>query len=128
MATNSTFNDGSLLYGSRTETVTPAGGGATAVFVFEQISLTRPVKIIEQMDETGGPLRAAGIPQFVTGTATVQAGTAATRTLRSGDYFTDTFDSGNSTGAETFIIEEVTQAFSQQDPVKLTIKFRKKYN
>jgi len=128
MATTPTFNDGSLSYGTRTESVTPKGGGNAAVYVFENLTLNRPITVIETFDETGGPLRAAGVPKFVTGTATVQNPLTSTRVLQSGDTFSDTFDVGNALGAENFIIQDVVQAEGQMEPRKFNITFRKKYN
>lgn len=128
MATTPTFNDGSLNYGTRTESVTPKGGGSASVYVFENLTLNRPITVLETFDETGGPLRAAGIPKWPNGTATVQNPTTATRTLLSGDTFTDTFDVGNAVGAENWIIQDVVQAEGQMEPRKFNITFRKKIN
>lgn len=125
MATTPAWNDGSIPYGARLETFSRSAVSLGS-YVCENISLNRPTNPIERRDETGGPNGSVGVPNFVTGSATVQLATTSSKQLRPGDTFTDTFD--GDLGAENFIVESTDQPEGQTDYKKMNIRFRKKYN
>jgi hypothetical protein len=125
MATTAAWNDGSIPYGVRLETFS-RGVVSLGSYVCENLTLTRPTVAIRRKDELGGPNGSVGVPDFVTGTATVQLATSSSKILRPGDTFSDTFDSD--LGSESFIVENVDQPEGQTDYKKVNIRFVKKYN
>lgn len=123
--TNPQFNDGSIPYGSRTETFS-RGGVSLGVYVLENVTITKPTKILKRMDQIGGPSGSVGVPEHPEGSATVQLATSATKILRAGDVFTDTFDAD--LGAETWIVHSPDQPETQDGIKKMGVKFIKKIN
>jgi hypothetical protein len=112
-------NDGTIPYGSRTETI-----GGTA-YVLDDIEITRPVAAILRMNQLGEPSGSVGVAKHVTGSATAQIATAGTLPV-AGQSFSDTFVT--SVGSETFKVTTVSQPEGSETDKKARIEFIKMYN
>jgi hypothetical protein len=89
------YNDNAVPFGSRVETLKRGGtSNFTEIgeFVFENISLTLPSKIIERPNQIGEPNGWVATNGFGTGTAVLQIATESTEYPRRGDWFEDTFN------------------------------------
>lgn len=117
-----TYNDSAVPYGARVLAITnPAG--VPINYVCEQISIDRPVTIIERFDELGAPNGQVGVPKFVTGSMTIQLATATTIVPVAGATFSSTFIVNGA--SENFVVHQVTQPENQMAAKTLSVTFRK---
>lgn len=123
--TNPQWNDGAIPYGSRSAVFT-RGVTGLGTYILENITLTRPSKVLKRYDQIGGPSGSVGVPDFVEGSATAQLAATTTKQLRAGDFFTDTFDTD--LGPETFIVNSPEQPETYDGIKKMSIKLIKKMN
>lgn len=117
-----TYNDSNVPYGARVLSITNPSGSPIN-YVCEQISVDRPVTIIERFDELGAPNGQVGVPKFVTGSATLQLATSLTVVPLAGATFSTTFAVAGS--PENCVIHQVTQPENQMSAKTLSITFRK---
>lgn len=135
-STNGGFNDGAISYGCRLEDLrrpTTLGVKGSQVvsntdlgnYIFENITLNRPVKEILRPDEIGGPNGFVQVNDYVTGSFTLQYGGGTTNIVwpRNGDWFSDTFDA--QVGAEYFELHSVSYPFEMNGYFKITGSLRK---
>ena len=112
--------DGTLPFGSRVLTI----GGVT--YIADNVDVTRPSKVVRNTDENDEPDGAVYVPDFVTGSATLQLASSATAIPALHAEFTTTMSSG--VGVETFILTEIGQPETKDGLKKVRVSFAKKYN
>src|SRR5262245_47732026 len=118
-----TYNDGSVPFGSRSEDIKRGVGGTdVGTYIFENISIKRPRRVIERSDEIGQPNGYVIIPGFVTATSVLQIPTEDANPPQIGDWFEDTFDTD--IGQERYVIAEVDRPLAQHDYHKCNITLR----
>jgi hypothetical protein len=110
----STYTDNAVPFGSRTETIN------SLTYVFENITIKRPSKIIERPNQIGEPNGWVSVSGFPTGTATAQIATSATARLVNGDKFEDDFGHGT----ETWVIVDTDDPFPMHDYWKQNVTIR----
>ena len=135
-STNQVINDGQIQYGSAIVNIKyTASPGTTAISAFatargtyiaEDITISRPTKLLRQRDEIGGPRGQVLVNDFVDGTCIIQANDAAQPFPQRGDVFSLTLDS--TIGLEYFIIGAVSQPFKQEDYWKFNCSLHKAVN
>ena len=104
-STNTVYNDGNIQYGSIIATIMqpPQPTGTTrGIFILENCSVKRPVKVIERPDEIGGPNGFVGVAGQVDASCVIQMSDPTVSRPQNGDWFTYTFDA--IIGAERFVI------------------------
>lgn len=126
---NFLYNDNSVPFGSRVETVKRGGTGSPTeigTFIFESISLTFPSKIGERPNEIGQPNGWWVVNGFEHGTAVLQVPTEAAEWPKIGDWFEDIFDGSGVDGLtpQHWVIVEVTQPYSMNDYWKCNVNLR----
>jgi len=109
------YNNQNLLYG----TVLIKVGAET--YIAEDISMTRPTVVVSREDELGAPSGEVGIPDWQTGTATLQISSGGS-VPNLGTIMTASF---SGSVEEHCWINEVGQTFAQRDLRKVNISFRK---
>jgi hypothetical protein len=117
---SASWNDGAspIPYGSRVLTIN------SVAYVADQITVTRPTKKILRTNELDEPAGSIGVPDFETGSATLQLATGSTAIPTRGLTFTTTF----AVSAETFYVDNVTQPESKGEVKQVQITFTKKYS
>lgn len=122
MPATTSFNDGSLEYGSAALTITPAaGGGSFTAIADSTFDYTSATKVVEQTNQYGEPLKAFGIPTTKTGSCTIQLG--STGRADRGDTFV-----ADVTSAKVWIIESATNPYEKEGYRKQNITYREKLN
>lgn len=111
-----TYNDGSVLYGSRQLTLSSAGA-----VIADNIDVARPTNIIERTNYVNEPSGWVAVPNFVTGSATLQLSSTVPVL---GETFTTTFGASS----EEFVIVDITQPEEKGSMKMVNITFRKKIN
>lgn len=131
------YNDGGVGIGSRKIQIFPQGapdanGGsdwsktqARGVYVAEGFPTSRPMYKQDRYDEGRAPNAGIGVPDVVRFSFSIQLATSATSHVVGGDAFTTVSDSTN--GAESYVIEDVSEVESQGDIKKQTISVKKLY-
>lgn len=112
------YNDGGVPYGSRVLSINSVN------YVAEDIVRTAPFKAIDRTNQLGEPSGHVAVPDFVTGTATLQLAANSTAKVEGGMTFITNFIGSN----ETFVITEVGQPESREDAKKQSVSFKKVYN
>lgn len=120
MSTQNPYNSENVPFGCFVVEVFTAAGVSLGNYKLENLSPTRPMKIVERPDEKGADNGWAGVRSFVTGNATLQIATSSTTWPSQGAYFSE--DIGY--GAERYVITDITQPFSNTDYYKATISIR----
>ena len=110
----STFVDNQVPFGSRIVTINGHP------YVFENISIKRPSKIIERPNQIGEPNGWVSISGFPTGTGVAQLATSATDRLVNGDKFVDDFGHGS----ETWVVVDTDDPFPMHDYWKQNVTIR----
>lgn len=94
------FNDGAIPFGSRAELF--CSGGTTSPtylgwYLCEQISPSRPSKVVERPNQIGGPNGFAMVAAQENMTVKAQLASQTSATIKRGDWFQDSFDPSNGT-------------------------------
>lgn len=110
-----TKNDGGMQFGSQLTTI----GGTE--FIAENISVTRPTRIIESNNQYGVPNKQVIVDGKPTGTATLQLPAANTPPPARREEFTLLPVGGGA--PVTYITTEVGDAFDQNGETKVNISF-----
>ncbi len=111
------YSDGTVPYGAQVITI----GGVN--FVAENISVQEPTQVIERRYQLGNPTGQVIIPQFETGTATLQAASTSIAPPTRGATFTLVRNDASTVGE---VISEVSEPQAQFDIHKFTVSFRKR--
>src|SRR5437870_2923144 len=122
------YADNSVPFGSRSETI-KRGGTAQPTeigeYVLEHISLTRPAHKIQRKDQVNRPNGFVLTEDFDHGTAVIQIPTGDSPYPQRGDWFQDTFSTGET---ETWVIGDVTEPYAQADYFKANITLHRATN
>lgn len=118
------YVDNQVPFGSRTELLMRAGV-SQGTYIFENINLKRPSKVIERPDEIGEPNGFVAVRGFQTGTAVVQIPTADSEFPRVGDYIEDTFSTG---AVERWVVTDVDEVYEMNSYYKTNISLRLSIN
>jgi hypothetical protein len=113
------YVDNQVPFGAFSVTLTRSGS-ALGTYIIENLTVTRPSKIIERPNEIGQPNGWVAVEGFITATGTIQVPTADSDYPAIGDYFEDDFGFGT----ERFVVTEVGQPFSMSDYHKCNISCR----
>lgn len=113
------YNDGSVPYGSQSATIN------SVTYVGENWSVTRGSKTIDRLDANGEPSGRVTVPDFVTGTGTLQLAATTTALPPVGEDFTLTHQNES---AVTYIVTEVSPVLDQNDARKVNISFYARIN
>jgi hypothetical protein len=124
---SASYNDGTVQYGARTIAVQTSLTSTAAIgtYVCDNINVSRPTKAVDRTNETGEPTGSVGIPDFVTGTATLQLADTSAKEPANGNVFAVIFDTTIST--ETFILTNIGRAEVKDAEKKISVSFKKKY-
>jgi hypothetical protein len=119
MASNAqVYNDGQIQFGSWIINLLigprSLGGNFSAprgTYIFENIRINRPVKLIKRPDELGGPNGFVMVTEYNEATCTIQLGSAGSsaQAIVNGDYFTNQFNTLN--GSESFALGNITEPY-----------------
>jgi hypothetical protein len=118
-----TYVDNSVPFGSFSVTLNRSGT-PLGTYIVENITVTRPSKIIERPNAIGEPNGWVAVDSFETATGTIQVPTSGADYPQRYDYFENDFGFGS----ERFVITEVGQPFSTTDYHKCNISLRKSPN
>jgi hypothetical protein len=126
------FNDGIIPFGSRILSFSSSAGvaydltgSAAKTYIAEAYETTRPTIAIRRSNEVGEPSAAVYIPDWITGTATLQLLNSASSYPLRGDRFATTSTVGNPTGSvlEHFVVTQVGTPESNTTERKVGIQF-----
>jgi hypothetical protein len=94
-------------------------GQALGTYILEDLSVTRPSKLIERPDQVGGPNGWAAVAGQVSGSGTIQIPTTDAPQPDRFDYFENDFGYGS----ERYVLVEVGRMFKIGDYYKANFKF-----
>lgn len=120
MSDRNPYNSGNVPFGSRVEEIFDRTGASLGNYVFENINLTRPGKVLERPDEIGSDNGWTLVRSFNVGTAVLQIATAATTPPDLGSYFTDDFGYGD----QRWVIVDISPPFEMQGYYKQNVNIR----
>jgi hypothetical protein len=113
----STYVDNAVPFGSFAVDLIRAGT-TLGTYVLEDLTVTRPTKVIERPDATGGPNGWAAVPAQVSASGTIQIPTSDGDYPDLGDYFERDFGYGT----ERYVLTEVGIPFRISDYYKANFK------
>ena len=116
-------NDGTVFYGSKVLTIGPSAGGVgDALYIADNIDLTRSTAAILRTNELGEPSGRVVYKNDVDSfTCTLQLASSSTVPPSLGWETTVTFDTTN--GSEVWYLDKLSQAFSKDGEVKVSCTF-----
>jgi hypothetical protein len=135
-STNQVYNDGGIQYGSivvlnlnigpsYTGGSFPPNGNLRGAYILENVTISRPLKVIRKPDEIGGPNGSVDVADFVTGSCVIQMGDNSTYRPKNGDWFSYTFDS--QIGLEYFRLQDCDDPREMNGYWKCNAKLMKCY-
>lgn len=114
----SLFQDGTQVFGVPDSPITIA----TVAYIAEDINITRPVQVTEIKDGDGAPIGQAHVPGNPTGTAKLQLASSSTAIPSAGTGATFTLDTNE------YYVTQVGEKYTQGAYAYVDISFVKKIN